>query len=157
MTLTPHRETTGDASRAATALRGFGLDADDSSRRRTEYSYDASNYRLSPLCVVFPRTDIDVATAARWCHEHGVPIIARGGGTGMGGNAIGEGVVIDFSRHMDVVTSVDVEGRTAVAQSGVVLTALQKRVREISGGALTFAPDPSSQSQATVGLSLIHI
>ncbi|KQR96466.1 FAD-linked oxidase [Williamsia sp. Leaf354] len=151
MTLTPHRETTGDASRTATALRGLGLDADDSSRRRTEYSYDASNYRLSPLCVVFPRTDIDVATAARWCHEHGVPIIARGGGTGMGGNAIGEGVVIDFSRHMDVVTSVDVEGRTAVAQSGVVLTALQKRVREISGGALTFAPDPSSQSRATVG------
>ena len=140
-----------DRSRVGSDLRALGLDADDSSRRRAEYSYDASNYRLSPLCVVFPHDDLEVATAVAHCHAAGIPVIARGGGTGMGGNAIGEGVVIDLSRHMTRVVTVDAEHRTALAQAGVVLTELQKAVRTDTDGALTFAPDPSSQSRATLG------
>ena len=145
------RSPVDDRTRVGADLRALGLDADDSSRRRAEYSYDASNYRLSPLCVVFPHDDVEVATTVAHCHAAGVPVIARGGGTGMGGNAIGEGVVIDLSRHMTRVMSVDADGRTALAQAGVVLTELQKAVRTDTDGALTFAPDPSSQSRATLG------
>ncbi|MBT0566217.1 FAD-binding and (Fe-S)-binding domain-containing protein [Williamsia sp. CHRR-6] len=140
-----------DPSRSASALQALGLQVDASSRRRAEYSYDASNYRLSPLCVVFPRTDAEVATAVSWCHRNRVPIIARGGGTGMGGNSIGEGVVLDLSRHLNAVLEVDAEGGTALAQAGVVLTELARQIRESSGGTLTFAPDPSSQSRACLG------
>jgi FAD/FMN-containing dehydrogenase/Fe-S oxidoreductase len=132
-------------------LTALGLSADASSRRRTEYSYDASNYRLPPLVVVFPRTDQEVAAVASYCHRNHLTLTARGGGTGMGGNAIGTGVILDFSRFMNQVLTVDAEQRTAVAQAGIVLTALQGEVRGATGGALTFAPDPSSQSRATLG------
>ncbi|ORM37875.1 FAD-binding and (Fe-S)-binding domain-containing protein [Williamsia sp. 1135] len=140
-----------NGTRISADLQALGLSADTSTRRLTEYSYDASNYRLSPLVVVFPRTDEDVAAVAAYCHRNGLTVTARGGGTGMGGNAIGNGVVLDFSRHMDKVLEIDAEGRTAVAQSGIVLTTLQREVRGATGGTLTFAPDPSSQSRATLG------
>ncbi len=145
------RTAVDERSRVGSDLRALGLEADDSSRRRAEYAYDASNYRLSPLCVVFPHDDADVATTVAHCHSAGIPVIARGGGTGMGGNAIGEGVVIDLSRHMTRVITVGADSRTALAQAGVVLTELQKAVRTYTDGALTFAPDPSSQSRATLG------
>lgn len=151
MTVTSPRPAATDADAAGSALRELGLHADDSTRRRAEYSYDASNYRLRPMCVVFPRDAAEVATAVDWCHRNRVPVIPRGGGTGMGGNAIGSGVVIDLSRYMTRVTAVDTSAATASAEAGVVLTALQKHVRDASDGALTFAPDPSSQSRACLG------
>ncbi|WP_238418718.1 FAD-binding and (Fe-S)-binding domain-containing protein [Gordonia sp. 'Campus'] len=135
----------------ATELAELGVDADASTRRLAEYSYDASNYRIPPLAVTFPRTAREVAAVAGWCHEHDLPVIARGGGTSMGGNAIGPGVVIDLSRHLDRVLSVDAGTATAVAGSGVVLTSLAAQARAATGGRLTFAPDPSSASRATLG------
>ncbi|WP_439030046.1 FAD-binding and (Fe-S)-binding domain-containing protein [Gordonia terrae] len=135
----------------ATELTGLGVDADASTRRLAEYSYDASNYRIPPLAVTFPRTAQEVAAVAGWCHAHDIPVIARGGGTSMGGNAIGPGVVIDLSRHLDRVLRVDAETATAVAGSGVVLTSLAASARGMTGGRLTFAPDPSSASRATLG------
>ncbi|MBD0863479.1 FAD-binding oxidoreductase [Gordonia sp. zg691] len=135
----------------ATELTGLGIEADASPRRLAEYSYDASNYRIAPLAVTFPRTDRDVATIVARCHDAGIPVIARGGGTSMGGNAIGPGVVLDLSRHLDRVISIDAESSTAVAGSGIVLTTLAAHAREATGGRLTFAPDPSSASRATIG------
>ena len=135
----------------AAELAELGVDADSSTRRLAEYSYDASNYRVSPLAVTFPRTAREVATVVRWCHEHRIPVIPRGGGTSMGGNAIGPGVVIDLSRHLDRVLSVDAGSATAVAGAGIVLTTLAADARAATGGALTFAPDPSSASRATLG------
>ncbi|GAA4395459.1 FAD-binding and (Fe-S)-binding domain-containing protein [Tsukamurella soli] len=136
---------------AATDLRALGIEADDSSLRRAEYAYDASNYRVVPRVVVFPRTAEQVAAVATYCHHHGLVLTARGGGTGMGGNAIGSGVVADLSRYMTAVRSVDAHGRTATAQPGVVLTALRAAVHAATSGRFTFAPDPSSQSRATLG------
>ena len=81
---------TGDVD-VSGELAALGLEVDASSRRRAEYSYDASNYRIRPIAVVFPHTDVDVARTAAYCHAHGIPLIARGGGTSMGGNAIGTG------------------------------------------------------------------
>ncbi|WP_168707644.1 FAD-binding and (Fe-S)-binding domain-containing protein [Gordonia paraffinivorans] len=135
----------------ATELVELGIDADASPRRIAEYSYDASNYRIPPVAVTFPRSAQDVAAIVRTCRRAGIPIVARGGGTSMAGNAIGRGVVIDLSRHMNRVISVDAETATAVAGSGIVLTTLAAEARKATDGRLTFAPDPSSASRATLG------
>jgi FAD/FMN-containing dehydrogenase/Fe-S oxidoreductase len=132
-------------------LRASGISVDTSARRLAEYSYDASNYRVQPQAVVFPRSAGEVAQVAAFCHGRGIPLTGRGGGTSMAGNAIGTGVVLDLSRHMHAVGSLDAGAHTVVAEAGVVITSLQRHVERATGGALTFAPDPSSKSRATIG------
>jgi FAD/FMN-containing dehydrogenase/Fe-S oxidoreductase len=121
---------------------------DDSPRRRAEYSSDASNYRVVPEVVVFPRSADDVLAVGAVCREMAVPLTARGGGTSIAGNAVGPGVVLDMSRHMGRVVDIDPEARTAIVQPGVVLDRLQQAAR---GHGLRFGPDPSSHSRCTVG------
>ena len=135
-------------------LRGRGIEMDDSPRRRSEYSYDASNYRVRPAAVVFPGDVDDVRTVLLACSESGVPTTARGGGTSMAGNAVGHGIVIDFSRRMTCVGALDTQERTVWVDAGVVLGELRTQVESFTGGELTFAPDPSSLSRATVGGSI---
>ena len=132
-------------------VRRLGIDVDDSSRRLAEYSYDASNYRVPPAAVVFPRSADEVATVVSLCAAADVVVIGRGGGTSMAGNAIGRGIVLDFSRHMNRVLSVDTESRTAVVEPGIVISELQRQLVTRTDGAFTFAPDPSSKTRATVG------
>ena len=92
-----------------------------------------------------------------WWAVPGVPATARCGGTSTAGNAIGDGLVLDLSRHMNRVLAVDTEGAsggsspTATAEAGVVLTELRAAVHAATDHRLTFAPDPSSQSRACVG------
>ncbi|EGD53662.1 FAD-binding and (Fe-S)-binding domain-containing protein [Gordonia neofelifaecis] len=133
------------------ALRAEGLDPEFSARRIAEYSYDASNYRVRPVAVLFPRTEADVAAALAVCHRLGVPVTARGGGTSMSGNSIGPGVVVDLSRYMRAVIDVDEVARTVTAEAGVVLTELRAAVHRATDRRLTFAPDPSSQTRACLG------
>ena len=121
---------------------------DASPRRRAEYSSDASNYRVVPRAVVFPRSADDVLAAAAVCRELAVPLTARGGGTSIAGNSVGPGVVLDLSRHLNQVISIDPEARTAVVQPGVVLDQLQ---RAAGRHGLRFGPDPSTHSRCTVG------
>ncbi|MFF4835283.1 FAD-binding and (Fe-S)-binding domain-containing protein [Streptomyces sp. NPDC001315] len=132
-------------------LAEAGVRADASPRRRAEYAYDASNYRVEPLAVAFPRTVDDVVAAVAVCRASGTPVIARGGGTSMAGNAIGPGLLLDFSRHMDRVRAVDEEAGTVDVEPGVVLATLSREVERATGGRRTFAPDPSSKNRATVG------
>lgn len=132
-------------------LAEVGVQADASPRRRAEYAYDASNYRVEPLAVAFPRTAADVVAAVAACRASGTPVIARGGGTSMAGNAVGPGLVLDFSRHMDRVLAVDEEAGTVDVEPGVVLATLSQEVERATGGRRTFAPDPSSKNRATVG------
>ena len=92
----------------AAALRGAGIaEVDDSTRRRGEYSTDASNYRVVPCAVVFPRNADEVHAALDVAARLGVPLTARGGGTSIAGNSVGAGVVLDFSRHFNRVLDVD--------------------------------------------------
>lgn len=112
------------------------------------YAYDASNYRVLPWAVAFPRTADDVVAVLRACREAGVPVTARGGGTSMAGNAVGLGVVLDFSRHMNRILDIDPEARTARVETGVVLDAL-RGATALHG--LDFGPDPSSHSRCTLG------
>ncbi|SDI55028.1 FAD/FMN-containing dehydrogenase [Arthrobacter cupressi] len=135
-------------------LRTSGIDVDDSPRRRSEYSYDASNYRVRPAAVAFPRNVDDVRTVMRACSASGVPTTARGGGTSMAGNAIGEGLVIDTSRWMTAVGTLDAGHRAVWVDAGVVLGELRAHVERATQGELTFAPDPSSQTRATIGGSI---
>jgi len=124
---------------------------DDSARRRAEYSSDASNYRVVPDAVVFPRHVDEVLAAVEACRQNGVPLTCRGAGTSIAGNAIGPGVVLDFSRHLNRVISVDPDARTAVVQPGAVLDGIS------AAGApygLRFGPDPSTHSRATVAGAL---
>ncbi|MGW5071922.1 FAD-binding and (Fe-S)-binding domain-containing protein [Rhodococcus sp. NPDC004095] len=142
----PSADTTG----AAVAELRSSLDGevDDSTRRRAEYSSDASNYRVPPTAVVFPRSDEDVAATLAAGRAHGVPVTARGAGTSVAGNAIGAGLVLDFCRHMNRILDLDPGARTAVVQPGVVLSSLQ---RAAAPHGLRFGPDPSTQDRCTLG------
>ncbi|MEV7475401.1 FAD-binding and (Fe-S)-binding domain-containing protein [Pseudarthrobacter oxydans] len=135
-------------------LAWAGVAADSSPRRLAEYSYDASNYRVAPLAVVFPRTVEDVVAVVAACRETATPLIGRGGGTSMAGNAMGPGVILDFSRHMNVVHEIDEATGTVSVDPGVVLAVLSREVEKATGNRYTFAPDPSSKNRATVGGSL---
>jgi len=133
------------------AVLGPAVDA--SARRRAEYSSDASNYRVVPRAVVFPRSADDVLAAAAVCRELAVPLTVRGGGTSIAGNSVGPGVVLDLSRHLNQVVSIDPDTRTAVVQPGVVLDQLQ---RAAGRHGLRFGPDPSTHSRCTVGGMIGH-
>jgi len=112
------------------------------------YAYDASNYRVPPRAVVFPRGTGDVCAVLRVCRETGVPVTARGGGTSMAGNAVGPGVVLDFSRYMNRILDIDPVAGIARVQAGAVLDTLQ---RATASHGLSFGPDPSSHSRCTLG------
>ncbi|MEU5315446.1 FAD-binding and (Fe-S)-binding domain-containing protein [Streptomyces sp. NPDC021056] len=109
---------------------------------------DASNYRRVPLGVVAPRDADDVAAVLAVCREHSVPVVARGGGTSIAGQATGTGVVLDFTRHMNRLLSLDPLSRTAVVQPGLVLDRLQDAA---APHGLRFGPDPSTHSRCTLG------
>ncbi|MFH5821941.1 FAD-binding and (Fe-S)-binding domain-containing protein [Georgenia sp. AZ-5] len=123
-------------------------EVDDSTRRRAEYATDASNYRVPPRVVVAPQDADDALATLDVARRLGVPVTARGGGTSVAGNAVGTGLVLDFSRHMNEILSLDPEARTAVVQPGVVMSSLQA-VAAPHG--LRFGPDPSTQNRATLG------
>ncbi len=137
-------------------LTQAGVEVDASSRRRAEYSYDASNYRVRPLAVAFPRDAAQVRAAVLACRASGVPVVPRGGGTGMAGNTVGAGLVLDLSRYMTRVGRVDETAGTVEVGPGVVLSELTAHVEATTGGRLTFAPDPSSRNRATVGGSIAN-
>jgi FAD/FMN-containing dehydrogenase/Fe-S oxidoreductase len=137
------REAVADALR--TAMDGI---VDTSTRRRAEYSTDASNYRVVPEAVLFPETTDDVVAALGVLRELRIPITARGAGTSVAGNSVGPGVVIDLGRHLDRVLAVDPERRTARVQPGTIMSTLQA---EAKGHGLRFGPDPSTQNRATLG------
>ncbi len=148
MTAAPqHRleQTTGLAS----ALRAAGVhEADDSTRRRAEYATDASNYRVLPAVVAFPRHADEVLAALGVARETGTPLTVRGAGTSIAGNAIGPGIVLDTSRHLNRVLEVDPGSRTARVEPGAVMATLQ---REAAPHGLRFGPDPSTWTRATLG------
>ncbi|MDP9829846.1 FAD-binding and (Fe-S)-binding domain-containing protein [Kineosporia succinea] len=134
-----------DVSRA---LRAAGLEVRDDAGTKAMYATDASLYRIPPLAVVRPRHVDEVARTLEITRSLGVPLTSRGGGTSIAGNAIGRGVVIDFSRHLNRVLEVDPATRTARVEPGTVHAVLQKAV--LPHG-IRFGPDPSSHPRCTIG------
>ncbi|WP_433332113.1 FAD-binding and (Fe-S)-binding domain-containing protein [Spirillospora sp. CA-294931] len=115
---------------------------------RTAYSSDASLFRRVPVAVAEPRTAADLPRILEIAAAEGLTVTARGGGTSIAGNSIGPGIVIDTSRHLDRILSVDPGTRTAVVEPGVVLDDLRAAAGRHG---LTFGPDPSSHSRCTLG------
>ncbi|MGA5050389.1 FAD-binding and (Fe-S)-binding domain-containing protein [Streptomyces cellulosae] len=109
---------------------------------------DASNYRRIPLGVVAPRDADDVAATLAVSRERGVPVVPRGGGTSIAGQATGTGIVLDFTRHMNRLLSLDPDAGTAVVQPGLVLDRLQEAA---APHGLRFGPDPSTHGRCTLG------
>ncbi|MGC5566802.1 FAD-linked oxidase C-terminal domain-containing protein [Streptomyces sp. FR-108] len=142
----PHPTLTRELTAAlAKTIRGeVAFDA----TARALTTMDASNYRRVPLGVVAPRDADDVAATLSVCAGLGVPVVARGGGTSIAGQATGTGVVLDFTRHMNRVESLDPGTRTAVVQPGVVLDRLQEAA---APHGLRFGPDPSTHGRCTLG------
>jgi FAD/FMN-containing dehydrogenase/Fe-S oxidoreductase len=115
---------------------------------RGRYATDASIYQVMPVGVFVPRTMDDVATAIDICRSLKVPIVARGGGTSQCGQTVGAGLVIDYSKHLRALLSVDDVQRTAKVEPGIVLDHLNAALK--SRG-LWYPVDVSTSAQATIG------
>ena len=113
------------------------------------YATDGSIYQARPAGVVHPRDVEDVRAAVRAASEFDVPVLPRGAGSSLAGQAVGPGcIVLDFTTYMNEVVSVDPEGRRTTVQPGLVLDHLNERLGEHG---LKFAPDPASSNRSTIG------
>ncbi|MGE3539693.1 MAG: FAD-binding and (Fe-S)-binding domain-containing protein [Candidatus Tectimicrobiota bacterium] len=115
---------------------------------RMLYSTDASIYQIEPLGVVIPRHADDVIATVDIARQHGVPVLPRGGGTGLVGQTIGKAIIIDMSNYMHQITELNTEEQWAWVQPGVVQDQLNAYLRPHG---FLFGPDTSTSSRATIG------
>jgi FAD/FMN-containing dehydrogenase/Fe-S oxidoreductase len=122
----------------------------DDREARALYASDASNYRVVPAAVVAPRDLDDLAATVAMAAEAGVPLTMRGAGTSIAGNAIGEGLIVDTSRHLAGILALDPDpaGATATVLPGTVLDDVNAAAARHG---LRVGPDPSTHSRCTVG------
>jgi FAD/FMN-containing dehydrogenase/Fe-S oxidoreductase len=115
---------------------------------RALYATDASNYRYVPIGVVLPRDAEDVIRAVEVCRGFGAPILSRGCGTSLAGQCCNVAVILDMSRYMREIVTLDPGAKRARVQPGVVLDSLRDSAEKYH---LTFAPDPSTHTHCTLG------
>ena len=115
---------------------------------RTLYATDASIYRVMPVGVVLPKSGEDVRRVLAYAHARGIPVLPRGAGTSLAGQAVNAAIVLDFTRYMNRVLHIDPERRTVTVEPGVVLAELNRR---LAPHGLKFAPDPASGNRSAVG------
>ncbi len=121
---------------------------DVSERALVAYSTDASLYRRRPMAVAFPRHEEDVCCIVEHAKKLDLPVLPRTAGTSLAGQAVNEAIVLDFTKHMHNILSIDSDQRRARVQPGVVLDHLNAKARP-SG--LGFGPDPASSNRAAMG------
>jgi FAD/FMN-containing dehydrogenase/Fe-S oxidoreductase len=115
---------------------------------RAAYATDASNYRQVPVGVVIPRHEGDVIAALSVARENSMPILVRGGGTSLAGQACNAAIVLDFSKYMNRVLAIEPDARVAQVEPGVVQSHLNSA---LAPHGLFFAPDPSTKDRCTIG------
>lgn len=115
---------------------------------RSMYATDASNYRQIPIGVVIPRTVDDMLKTLEICRKHDAPVLARGGGTSLCGQTCNAAVVIDTSKYLNRVLSVDPHNKLARVEPGVICDVLRQAAEAHH---LTFGPDPATHSRCTLG------
>lgn len=115
---------------------------------RILYSTDASNYQIEPIGIVIPKSIEDVFKTVEIARKYSIPILPRGSGTSLAGQAVGEALVIDFSKYLNKLLSVDTEGKTARVQPGIYIDTLNQELKPVG---LMFGPDPATAKIATVG------
>jgi FAD/FMN-containing dehydrogenase/Fe-S oxidoreductase len=112
------------------------------------YSTDASNYRQIPLGVVIPRHEGDVARVLGLARENSIPVLARGGGTSLGGQTCNAALVLDFSKYIRAIGEIDTEQRLVTVEPGVIQAELN---RALAPSGLFFPPDPTTADRCTIG------
>ena len=113
---------------------------------RVAYSTDSSSYRIVPQCVVAPQDVRDLVAIVQYAGREGLPVAPRGAGSGVAGESLCSGIVLDMTRYMKAIARID--GETVTCEPGVVLDDLNKR---LAPSGRKFGPDPSSANRATVG------
>ena len=112
------------------------------------YATDASICQIMPVAVVLPHDEADAQAAVKTAADYDISIVPRGGGTSLGGQAVGPSMIIDFSKYMNRILELNVEERWVRVQPGLVLDELNA---ELAGHGLHFAPDPATGNRATIG------
>jgi len=115
---------------------------------RQLYATDASHYQIEPVAVAFPRDASQASSAIQAASQAGVCVIPRGAGTGLVGGAIGDGLVIDFSKHNRWIADFDREKKTVRVGAGVVLDQLNHFLKPHG---FCFGPDVATSARATMG------
>jgi FAD/FMN-containing dehydrogenase/Fe-S oxidoreductase len=146
---TPQRRNSRDGSALAARLaREITGDVLFDPFSRGRYATDASFYQIMPLGVVIPRTIDEALRALAIARDDGRIVTPRGGGTSQCGQTVNDGIVIDFSKHLNHVLSLDVENRSCVVEPGIVLDDLNRQLKKHG---LWFPVDVSTASRATIG------
>jgi FAD/FMN-containing dehydrogenase/Fe-S oxidoreductase len=115
---------------------------------RALYAADASNYRQTPIGVVLPRDAEDVEATITACRVLGAAILPRGAGTSLSGQCCNVAVILDFSKYMRRLVSLDPEKKLAIVEPGIVLDRVREAAEQYH---LTFAPDPATHNRCTIG------
>ena len=115
---------------------------------RGRYATDASFYQIMPLGVVVPKTIDEALRALAIARDQGVIVTPRGGGTSQCGQTVNSGLIIDFSKYLNRIVSLDVENRSCVVEPGIVLDDLNRQLKKHG---LWFPVDVSTASRATIG------
>src|SRR6202051_1730430 len=115
---------------------------------RGRYATDASFYQVMPIGVVVPRTMDEALRALAICRDAGRIVTPRGGGTSQCGQTVNDGIVIDFSKHLNRIVSLDLENHSCVVEPGIVLDDLNRQLKKHG---LWFPVDVSTASRATIG------
>lgn len=136
-----------DLRRLQDDLHGFfkgDLLFDDVARQL--YSTDASIFQVKPSGIVLPRDEEDVRHLVHYAQEHGIALCARGAGTGLAGESLSNGLIVDLSKHFRAILEVGAD--TVRVQPGVTFASLNARLAECGR---RFAPDPASGAVCTIG------
>src|SRR5579871_5238262 len=115
---------------------------------RGRYATDAWFYQIMPAGVVVPRTMDEALAALAIARDDGRIVTPRGGGTSQCGQTVNDGIVIDVSKHLNRILSLDVERATCVVEPGIVLDDLNRQLKKHG---LWFPVDVSTASRATIG------
>src|SRR5438552_11411954 len=131
-----------------TTIAESGFDVRFDNLTRPLYATDASIYQLEPVGAAFPKSAQEASAVISAAADAGVSVTSRGAGTSLVGNAIGEGLIVDFSRYNRQITDLDLEKRSIRVGAGVVLDQLNDFLRPHG---FCFGPDVATSSRATLG------
>src|SRR5258708_9648795 len=129
-------------------IRQTGCDARFDNLTRQLYSTDASIYQIRPVGAAFPKTAEQASLVIHATADAGLSVTPRGAGTSLVGNAIGDGLIVDFSRYNRQITDFDLEKRSVRVGAGVVLDQLNEFLKPHG---FCFGPDVATSSRATLG------
>jgi FAD/FMN-containing dehydrogenase len=112
------------------------------------YATDASVYKEYPLAVAYPKNNYDIQKIIKFCYQNNVPLIPRAAGTSLGGQVVGNGIVIDISKYLNKIIEINEAENWAIVQPGVVRDELNHHLKKYN---LYFGPETSTANRAMLG------